>query len=330
MSETPASNVSKFPIRKLSNSMERKGVAYVREIVESSNCVFKEIDRADDYGHDAFVLLVDDERVTPCEFALQIKAGQSFRRTNGYAFSAKATQLNFWAKHPFLTLGVVFDPKDNTCYWVNLREKSRTRRPHSENMTIKIPKEEWNKFDANGFREVILPLLLGEPPRLSMQRALDWAASRDLNTHDFGANVLLTRYKEQPDTWRTFLTQFRQRGRNSSFSVFRGLVRIMGHPDEGYYADEVPKKLREKVKLEISRFNKQEIIELLHFVDESGYERGSAGYGLFAIFPRIPDFLGVLMEIASDENQEAEIKENALLLLAIREDDPDWWSLWER
>ena len=218
-----------MPVRRRINATERTGVAFVREVVENSNCVFKEVDRAYDYGHDAFILLVDEERVTPVEFALQIKAGQSFRRKNGYAFSASRAQLNFWAKHPLLTLGVVYDPEEKSGYWVDLQEEGRLQKFSSKTVTIKIPREDWNKFDTEGFREVVLPVLLGEPPRLSLQKAINWAETKNQTTHELGASVLLSRYRTEPDTWRTLLNQFQSRGGDCGFSVFRGLVRIMGH-----------------------------------------------------------------------------------------------------
>ena len=37
-----------LPIRKRINATEHKGVAYGRNVVEDANCVFKEIDRAND------------------------------------------------------------------------------------------------------------------------------------------------------------------------------------------------------------------------------------------------------------------------------------------
>ncbi len=61
MSDPVARNDGSLPVRKKSNAVGRKGISFVRDAVEEANCVFKEIDRASDYGHDAFVLLVDGE-----------------------------------------------------------------------------------------------------------------------------------------------------------------------------------------------------------------------------------------------------------------------------
>lgn len=321
--------INRLPIRKRTNATERKGIAVIRDVVENANSVFKEIDRANDYGHDAFVLLVDGEEVTPVEIAIQIKAGRSYCSDDRCNFAATAAQLNFWARHPFVTLGVVCDPDSNCSWWVNLREVARAQRNKSKGKSISFQKSDYNKFNDNGFQEVILPALLGESPRIGRSKALVWLSSDDRSTHDLGARVLLERFSEDPATWDSFLSQFCRRGRNSSFSILRGLVRIMGHPDEGYYSDEIPRTLRDSIRQKITNFGKLEVIELLHFVDDCGFERGSPGYGLFAIVPRIKDGFGVVHSIASDKHQPQSIIDNASLLLAIQRDDPDWWALWK-
>lgn len=62
----------------------------------------------------------------------------------------------------------------------------------------------------------------------------------------------------------------------------------MGHEDEGYYSDEVPRAIREPSQNEIMHFGKRELVSLLHFITDDGFERGSSGYGLFAITPKPP------------------------------------------
>ena len=321
---------SQFPIRKKTNATERKGVGFVRDVVESANCVFKEIDRARDYGHDAFVLLVDGEAVTPVEIALQIKAGRSFCDERSCHFTATAAQLNFWAKHPFLTLGVVYDPDADCCWWVNLRIEARGGRNSVGGKSITFSKNDWNKFDPEGFQQIVLPTLLDKPPTVALQKAIDWATSGDDDTHDLGVRVLLARFRREAATWDAILKSFSARGRNSSFSVFLGLVRIMGHPDEGYFSDEVPVSLRNAVQSQVIEFDEPEVIELLHFVDDFGFERGSPGNGLFALIPRIQNGLEILRSIAARHGQPQRVVENAALMLAIQNDDPRWWKSWTK
>ena len=321
----------KLPIRKTSNSTERKGVLYVRGVVEGANSIFKEMDRGSDYGHDAFVLLVDNETVTPTEIALQIKSGRSYCDSQFCRIRATDAQLNFWTQHPLITLGVVYDPDAKCAWWVDLRQAARDKRTKTGGATILFPKSAWNTFDEAGFRDVLLPILLGQPPRIDLDVALTWIASADADTHDLGARVLLARFRREPSSWSAIFQTFYERGSNASFSVYRGLVRIMGHPDEGYYSDEVPEKIRRSRRQEVARFGKSEVVALLGFVDDwTGFERGTPGYGLFAILPRLPHGLDLLRQITIDDSLSAEVRSRAELLLAIHDDDPDWWSLWSR
>jgi hypothetical protein len=114
-----------LPIRKLNTVTERAGVNYVRNAVEANNCVFKEQDVRHDYGHDAFVLLVEGEQVLPKEIAMQIKSGASYCTATTCKIPATGAQLMFWANHDFETLGVVYDPSEDLAYWVDLKAEAR-------------------------------------------------------------------------------------------------------------------------------------------------------------------------------------------------------------
>lgn len=318
-----------MPKRQRINATERKGVNYVRGIVEAANSVFREIDRAGDYGHDAFVLLVDGEAVTPVEIAVQIKSGRSFCRPRDCRFSASPAQLGFWAGHGLTTLGVIYDPDADCAWWVDLTEEAKARKATVGSCTIAFPKARWNRFDDHGFRNVLLPALLGTAPRLELALAMDWARDSDLETHDLGVRVLLARHREAAGTWEVLFQEFRQRGRDVSFGVIRGLIRIMGHTDDGYFSDEVPWWIREPRQAEILAFGKTQLADLLSFVGDQGFERGTAGWGLFAIVPPHPRGLQLLADVASDPHEAADVRAAARHMLAIHDDDPNWWGLWK-
>ena len=317
-----------LPTRKRTNATERKGVAFVRNIVEDANCVFQEIDRAADYGHDAFVLLVDDEKVMPMQIALQIKAGKSYCRAHRCVFTATAAQLNFWAQHPITTLGVVYDPDRACAWWVDLREEARAHRRDQGTVTISFPKADWNQFDKQGFELVLIPTLLDQAPRINLETALAWLQTYGDETHDLGARILRARFQDEPSSWEAMFREFQERGPRASFSIFVSLIQIMGHPDAGFISEKIPPATRQALQSQVLAFGKPEVSDLLHFVDENGFERGSAGYGLFAIIPRLERGLSILRDIADDEDLPSEIRQNASLLIAIHDNDPGWWSLW--
>ncbi len=322
--------VNALPIRKSTNATERKGIAFVRDAVEEANCVFKEIDRASDYGHDAFVLLVDGEQVMPQEFAVQVKAGKSFCKADSCSFHATKAQLNFWARHPLETLGVVYDPDAACAWWVDLKVEAKSQPTNESGRTVSFAKEDWNRFDSDGFQTVILPILLEEPPRISLEIATQWLKSDSWNTHDLGARVLISRHKNDASAWVAMLNAFESRGREASFSVFCAIVKILGNSEVGSLPNTIPDNIQVSLQQRILEFGELKVVELLHFVDDNGYERGSAGYGLFALFPSMPNHVSILESIAGSAKLSGEVRENAALLLAIRENDPDWWNLWLR
>lgn len=310
--------------------MERQGVAFVRSVVETANSVFKEIDRAHDYGHDAFALLVDGEQVTAKEIALQIKAGASFCTKGTCRVPATRPQLRFWARHDLTTIGVVYDPTANSAWWVDLQAEAKaTHRADDRPATVTFRKSDWNRFDHERFPQVLLPALLGQPPRIDLATALAWASDRDPDTHDLGVRTLLARFRREATAWDLILRLFRERRASCSLGVFLGLVRIMGHPDEGYFSDEVPSSIRFPAQRAILEFGKTEVVALLGFVQDRNFERGERGNGLFAIIPNLPDGLRILRDIADGEAFDPEIRVNASLLLKVQRDDPEWWDLWQ-
>ncbi len=318
-----------MPIRRRTNATERMGVAFVRSVVETANSVFKEIDRAHDYGHDAFALLVDGEQVTAKEIALQIKAGVSFCTKRTCRVPATRPQLRFWARHDLITIGVVYDPAANCAWWVDLQAEAKGPHRSDDNpATVTFRKSDWNRFDHERFAQVLLPALLGQPPRVDLATALAWAGDADPDTHHLGVRTLLARFRQEAATWDLILRLFRERRASCSIGVFLGLVRIMGHPDEGYFSDEVPSSIRHPVQRTVLEFGKTEVVALLEFVEEGNFERGEIGNGLFAIVPNLPHGLQILRDIAGDAALGPEVRENADLLLRVQRDDPEWWDLW--
>lgn len=330
MSNSHRNSNGTLPVRKASNATERKGIAFVRNAVEDANCVFKEIDRASDYGHDAFILLVDGEQVMPQEFAVQVKAGASYCQHSECSFHATKAQLNFWAQHPLETLGVVYDPDARCAWWVDLKQEAKASRRSDSGLTVRFAKADWNRFDTNSFQTIILPMMLAEPPRIDLETATEWLQSEVWNTHDMGARTLISRHEHKVAAWIALLGAFKARGRTASFSVYRALARIMNHPEEGRLPSSISEADAVVLRQQVLSFAEPEFIELLHFVDDNGFERGGAGYGLFGILPNIAHHLAILRRICENMEVAEEARESAALLLAIQSNDPEWWELWKR
>ena len=134
---------------------ERKGVNYVRGVVEGAGSMFKEINLQHDVGQDATVILVVDGHVRPREVALQIKSGASYVSSGTCHFTATAAHIYFWAKHDLITLGVVYGPAEDAAYWLDLQTAARRERYDSYpkfGATLTFAKAERNSFDPSNFR----------------------------------------------------------------------------------------------------------------------------------------------------------------------------------
>jgi hypothetical protein len=226
-----------MPIRRKSSVTERAGVNYVRGVVEANNSVFKEMNQYD-YGHDAFVLLVEGEQVLPKEIAMQIKSGASYCTPTTCKIPARAGHLAFWAGHDLVTLGVVYDPGENVAYWVDLQAEARDRtrgRLQSAGAVIEFQKAEWNRLDTHMFGAFLVPTLQRETPHMSLETSIAWARSEDLDTHDLGVRLLSGRHYRAPEMWFTLLDLLRQRDpARITPHVWIALVKMIGHHDDGY------------------------------------------------------------------------------------------------
>ena len=92
---------------------------------------------------------------------------------------------------------------------------------------------------------------------------------------------------------------------------------IPWHPDMLLYKDSHTPESREYGKTLIKKFEKKDVIKLLHFVDEENMvSRGSLGQSVEAIVSFIPDFTKHLDAIITDKGLDIRIREVAAVIYA--------------
>ncbi|HYC05550.1 MAG TPA: DUF4365 domain-containing protein [Azospirillaceae bacterium] len=316
--------------RKWNSATERQGVNFVRCAIEANNSVFKEIDVRHDYGHDAFVLFVNGENVTSKEVALQIKSGKSYCRKYTCRIPATRQHLEFWRSHDLITLGVVYDPAENTAYWIDLKEEARYLiRQHraQSNFVIEFPKSPWNMLNEEMFRRVLLQTIQGKAPDLSLKTAVEWSNSDDYDTHCIGIRVMTARYWRVLEAWETMVSLFHNRPpANVTPNLAIGFSRVLGHPDDCSMMD-APSEVKNLVTNEVLSFGPIEIAKVLSYVGESGFGRPSSGYSLLPVLAARESCRDIFAKIRDDGKNDEEIRENAAILLMIAEEDPGF-ILW--
>lgn len=318
--------------RKSNTITERLGINYVRSVVESQNSMFKEIDLRNDYGHDAFIHLVDGEKVLAKEIAAQIKSGKSYCTETTCKIPATYNHLLFWSRHDLTTLGIVYDPDISEAYWVDLKEEAKAlvlgRR--EKGATIEFPKLLWNSFNEQMFSEFLLPTLQGEAPRISLSTAILWANSTDYDTHDIGVRTLAVRYKNEMQTWDTFVEMFHERHlADVTPNLCLSFAKMMGHDDIGYYTGQIEDQIVNKIRPIVRKFDVTSVAKFLHHVDD-GFDRPSMGYSLLPVFASIEDGLKIYEILSQATLLPEHVRQNAAMLLEIYRYDPEWWSLWKR
>lgn len=313
---------------------ERAGINYARTVVEGAGCLFKEINLQHDFGHDATILLVVDGEVQPREVALQVKSGSTYNSEYACHLPATIGHVDFWARHDLITLGIVYDPKSEIAYWIDLQAECRALKKlgHGGGTTINFPKSLWNRFDADHFSTVLVQALLGRAPTITLPKALEWARAVDPDTHDLGVRTLLARHNQSAATWECLLELFRCRTPDTlSVGVPVGFAKLLGHCDIGDYGGKVADEFRPLVVASLKAFTADDFAKLLLMVDEDeSFDRGQLGYAFLPLIGGRSDSVTLLTQLRDDETREAEVREKAALLLQWHQHDPEWWGLWLR
>ncbi|SJM28267.1 conserved hypothetical protein [Mesorhizobium delmotii] len=312
-------------------SRERVGVNHVRTIVENAGCFFKEVDLLYDVGHDASVVLVVDNHVHAKEIALQIKSGSSYVKSNQCRFPASSAHLDYWAKHDLLTLGVVYDPEEQVAYWVDLREesKARLRAPSGSGTSISFEKSAWNRFDRDQFSSILVPLLLGEAPLLSLDTACEWLNSAEMSTHHLGLRILCARHRQSIWTWQSIIGAFRARPLDALTAATPiAIARMLGHDDVGFH--DIPQSVRGDAVALALDFGPDEIAKALALVEDSDFERPSLGYSMMPLWGMTVRSPQILASIMGSVRFDGEVRRRAAGLLGWYRNEPEWWRFWLR
>ena len=107
-------------------SVEREGVVTVEKIVNHMGLIFRE-QPIDDYGIDAQIETVKDGYATGRLIAVQIKSGESYIKVVNDEYIVYHGQLKhykYWLNHTLPVILVIYDPKEDACYWNEVNEST--------------------------------------------------------------------------------------------------------------------------------------------------------------------------------------------------------------
>ena len=120
-------------------SVERVGVSTTEKIINQMGLIFRE-QPTDDYGVDAQIETIENGYATGKLIAVQIKSGESYfneTTSESIIFRGERKHYDYWLNHSLPVIIVLYNPKNDTCYWNVVNSKTATLT--SKNWKIEVP-----------------------------------------------------------------------------------------------------------------------------------------------------------------------------------------------
>jgi len=301
---------------KRTNITAKKGINFVRTIVEDSGCLFHKIEQENDLGIDGLIEFVRDEKPAHKSLAIQIKSGPSYyNKTNQECIIPVDSHYEYWINYPLPVCGIVYIPELKNGYWINIKSYLKE---HKEAQTIRFIANRSNQFDLINFNRLFIPNVLRETPFLPLEEALSFFDSENRDESILGAFILFRRYINEKVTWERFVNHVENSSLEEiNITILHYLSHIPWHPDI-FYSGEMPSpEIKEYVNDRLNLFDKYQVIKLLSFIDEEiGIARGTLGQTIEAILSSINKINEFLEEIILDNSIEIEIRQMAATIYA--------------
>lgn len=299
---------------KRTNTTSKKGVNFVKTIVEESECFFHKIEQESDLGIDAIIELIKDEKPLNKSIAIQIKSGPSYYiKKKQDCIIPIDSHREYWENYPLPVYGIVYIPDLKIGYWIDIK----TYLEHNkERESIRFKGNKANLFDFENFNNVFIPKLRNNIPAISFLNALELFDSSDINEFTLGSIVLFRRYVNEQMTWNKFF-DFIADPKNEEIPnhLIYYLAHIPGHPDIFYYGEQISVNIRKLALDRIRTLDRNLTIRLLSQIDEEDdIARGTIGQSIEAIISRIENKREILERNIIDSDLSIHIRQLSALL----------------
>ncbi len=119
---------------------ERLGVSILDHFFSQQGWLFRE-QTTHDYGIDAHIEIVEEERPTGKLIALQIKSGTSFFKdevADAFVFRTDDKHVSYWVSHSMPVVLVLYNPDTKTAHWQQINRENIEST--GKNWKIQVPK----------------------------------------------------------------------------------------------------------------------------------------------------------------------------------------------
>ena len=174
---------------------ERLGVSAAQFIFERLGFIFRE-QPIEDYGIDAHIEVVENEKATGKLIALQIKSGDSFfkeKNNDSIVFRGELKHLSYWISHSLPVMLVVYKVDENIAYWQIVNKHTITKT--AKHWKLHIPLTQKIDISSVDFIKQFAKKLsaLSDYTILSFLDVSHGAAKR------YSANILLNKEYSKPE-----------------------------------------------------------------------------------------------------------------------------------
>lgn len=294
------------------NATSKKGVNYVRSIVEGQNSIFNEIPGQNDVGIDGLIEIIKDENTTGKMVAVQIKAGSSyFDKEKNVCKIPVGNHFEYWQKYPLPIFCIIYVPEEKLGYWIDIKDFFENNGKCS---TIEFKINKINVFNESDFENLFIPLILQEPPTLPYERTIELCNSTVFAEIELGISIAFWRYGNNNQVWQNFIRILIEKEMEEiPYSLFHYFGFAVDWADVWLGREKVKEDNKKFVKEELKRLDKAVVIKLLGFIDhDNPIARGSLGHFIERIISNIPDIDTMLESILGNKDLDEQIKEPAL------------------
>jgi hypothetical protein len=308
--------------RKQSAATGRVGVNFVRDVVERANCIFQEIEQANDVGNDAYIEFVVAEEATGCCIAAQIKSGPSYVAADGtFVLTADRDHFEYWSSHVLPVTGIVVDPASGRAGWCDVTAYLRANEGAVERGPFRIPIPTTQEFSAANF-DAFRRHYVAYQRQFSDDAHFGAALERFTPFNESQARIealksLFSYHRNRPATWCYVASLLRS---IQELDVLRGAVLALSHlPGHGdiywHNKNDIGPAARlggtSFLKLTLGR---EDVVQLLRVVDENGFARGTIGQAVHSLVSLARDPAELLHSIAFDGAIDEELRYAAIFL----------------
>lgn len=299
---------------KKTNTTAKKGVNFVRTIVEDSECFFHKIEQENDLGIDAIIEFIKDERPLNKSIAIQIKSGPSYYNSKKQECIIPIdSHREYWKNYPLPVFGIVYIPDLKVGYWIDIKHYLDNNK---ETNTIRFLGNRANQFDTENYKNVFVPRLTNKTPEISFDYSLQLFDSNDINEFMLGSIVLFRRYVNELDTWERIVKIITK---PDKLEIPRHLIyylaHIPWHPDIFYTGEPIDKEIKEIVLKKIKSFDRIIMNKLLLQIDEEeDIARGTIGQSIETIISKIEKKKNYLEQNIVDDELSIHIRQLSALI----------------